>query len=148
MHLLRSALSFSVVTIAATCAITSASYAELPPDAYRSLQARSPEALTLTIEEVRVARARVPDGQLLRITADAKVDRVRRSKSGLKPGAAIQIKYARLERDRPMPGPSEPEVIVKGRSYPAFLSKEREGSAYTIAAGGFSFRSLDRTKGE
>jgi len=116
---------------------------ELPPYVYQDLQAKSPEALTIKVESVSIAASDEPTLKRLTITAGARVEKVLRSASGLKPGDAIRISYVRLEHKQPMPGPSEPEVLQKDRSYPAFLVKAEEDEAYSLAARSFSFRALN-----
>jgi hypothetical protein len=116
---------------------------ELPPYVYQDLQAKSPEVLTVKIESVSIATSDEPTLKRLTITAEARVEKVIRSASGLKPGDAIRISYVRLEHKQPMPGPSEPEVLQKDRSYPAFLVKAAEDQVYSLAARSFSFRATN-----
>ncbi|MDP9005267.1 MAG: hypothetical protein M3N12_10825 [Verrucomicrobiota bacterium] len=120
-----------------------AAHGELPPYVYQELQAKSPEALTIKVESVSVATSDEPTLKRLAITAEAKVEKVSRSAAGLKPGDAIRITYIRLEHKQPMAGPSEPEILQKGRSYPAFLAKAAEDQVYSLAARSFSFRLLN-----
>jgi hypothetical protein len=115
---------------------------ELPPYVYQDLQAKSPEALTIKVESVSIATSDEPSLKRLTITAEARVEKVVRSASGLKPGDAIRLSYVRLEHKQPMPGPSEPEVLQKDRSYPAFLVKAAEDQVYSLAARSYSFRAL------
>jgi hypothetical protein len=116
---------------------------ELPPYVYQELQTKSPEVLTIKVESVSIATSDEASLKRLTITADARVEKVIRSASGLKPGDAIRISYVRLEHKQPMAGPSEPEVLQKDRSYPAFLVKAPEDEAYSLAARSFSFRALN-----
>jgi hypothetical protein len=76
----------------------------------------------------------------LDITAEARVETVIRSASGLKPGDAIRISYVHLDHKLPLAGPSEPDVLQKGRSYPAFLAKAQKDEVYATTARGYSFR--------
>jgi len=116
--------------------------AELPPDAYRSMQRKAPEALRVTIEKVAVTKAKEMKTTVSNISAQARVDEVKRTATKLKPGDFIQISYQQRRHTVPMVGPSEPDIVEKGRTYPAFLRKG-DGGKYNVAAGGYSFRKLD-----
>lgn len=116
--------------------------AELPPDACRSMQSKAPEALRVTIEKVTVTRSKEKKATVSKISAQARVNEVKRTATKLKPGDTVQISYQHRRHNVPMAGPSEPEIIAKGRAYPAFLRKG-EGGKYNVAAGGYSFRKLD-----
>jgi hypothetical protein len=118
-------------------------HGELPPSVYKELQEKSPEALTIKVESVRILTTDEPKLKRLDITAKARVETVTRSASGLKPGDAIRIIYAHLEHKQPLFGPSEPAVLEEGRSYPAFLSKAEKDGFYTAAARGFSFSKVN-----
>jgi hypothetical protein len=112
---------------------------ELPPSVYKDLQANSPEALTILVEGVRVSSTQGKTATKLEITAEARVETIQRSASGLKPGDVIRIRYVHRDNKPPLPGPSEPEILTKNRIYPAFLIRS-EKEVYTTAAGGYSFR--------
>ena len=132
---LRSSCIFFVVITTAL-----STHAELPPSVYKDLQDKSPEALTIKVESVRISTTDEPRFKRLDITAEARVETVIRSASGLKPGDAIRISYVRLDHKQPLAGPSEPDILQKGRSYPAFLAKAEKDDVYTMAARGYSFR--------
>ena len=112
--------------------------AELPPSVYQELQEKSPEALNIKVEFVKIEKSEEPDLTRLSITAEAKVEKVTRSASGLKPGDQIRIGYTCVSHKQPIAGPSEPDIVKKGQSYPAFLT--RKDGVYTPAARGYSFR--------
>ena len=116
---------------------------ELPPSVYQELQKKSPEALTIKVEWVGVSTTNEATLKRLEVTAEARVEMVNRSSSGLKPGATIRIHYVRLDHKRPLPGPSEPEILRKGLTYPAFLVKAEKDEVYSTAAGGYSFRTAN-----
>ena len=113
--------------------------AELPPDAYRSYQVASPEALTIKVKSVKIAKHRQASGMRSEIEAEAEVQAVKRSASGVRIGDVIRINYSHISYSQPMAGPSQPDIIREGASYPAFLMKTKNG-AYTLAARGYSFR--------
>lgn len=116
---------------------------ELPPSVYKDLQEKSPEALMIKVESVRISTTDEPRFKRLDIMAEARIETVIRSASGLKPGDAIRISYVHLDHKQPLAGPSEPDVLQKGRSYPAFLSKTEKDKVYTTAAKGYSFRTVN-----
>ena len=112
--------------------------AELPLSVYQELQEKSSEALNIKVESVKVNKSEEPALTRLSITAEAKVETVTRSASGIKPGDRIRINYSYVSYKQPIAGPSEPDVLEKGQSYPAFLTGK--DGVYTPAARGYSFR--------
>ena len=112
--------------------------AELPPSVYQELQEKSAEALSIKVESVKIDKSEESALTRLSITARAKVESVTRSASGLMPGDRIRINYTYVDHKQPIAGPSEPDILKEGRSYPAFLTGE--DGVYTPAARGYSFR--------
>jgi len=112
--------------------------AELPPYVYQELQEKSPEALNIRVESVKLDKHEEPNFTRVSISAQAKVESVTRSASGLKPGDTIRINYSQVSYKRPVAGPSEPDILEKGERYPAFLSGT--DGIYSPAARGYSFR--------
>lgn len=117
-------------------------WAELPPDAYKSYQYSAAEALTIKVKSVQIVKRKEDGGTRWAITAEAQVESVTRSASGLRPGDSIRISYSHLESKEPIAGPSEPDILQEGRTYPAFLAKSN-ATSYTIAVAAASFRSLN-----
>jgi hypothetical protein len=113
--------------------------AELPPDVYKADQEKSPEALTIAVTRVKIQKTKESRGTRSNITAEAKVLEVKRSASKLRVGDTVRISYSHFRHDQPIAGPSEPDVLQKGRTYPAFLQKSAAGR-YTPAARGYTFR--------
>jgi hypothetical protein len=136
-RLRSSSIFFVVITTALS------THAELPPSVYKGLQDKSPEALTIKVESVRISTKDELRFKRLDIMAEARVETVIRSASALKPGDAIRISYVHLDHKQPLAGPSEPDVLQKSRSYPAFLSKAEKDKVYTTAASGYSFRTTN-----
>lgn len=116
---------------------------ELPPWVYKDLQDKSPEALIIKVESVKISTTDEPTFKSLSIAVKARVETVIRSASSLKPGDIISINYVRLDHKQSMPGPSEPDVLQQGRTYSAFLTKTEKNGTYTTAAKGYSFRTTD-----
>lgn len=113
--------------------------AELPPQVYQEYQNEAPEAVTLTVRSVKRTEKKETEFTSISIVAEARIDKVNRSATGLKPGDVIRIKYEHRKDREPMPGPSQPDIVTEGASYPAFLEKQKDGT-YGIAARGYSFR--------
>ncbi len=110
--------------------------AALPPGSYTSLQANAPEALKLRIEAVVSKR----QGEEWNETVQATVVAVTRSKTGLKVGDKIEIRYSRRAEDAPsMPGAMQAPKIEKGAETSAWLEKNPDGKFFELAAFGLSF---------
>lgn len=113
--------------------------AELPPSVYKGRQEKAPESLVIRVLSVRTEESDEPQLIRLAVTLEARVERVNRSRSGLKRGDVIRIRYEHRRYREPRAGPSEVPVLEKGRAYPAYLSKSGRGREYAPAAGGYSF---------
>src|SRR5918994_1304126 len=85
--------------------------AEIEPKYYREWQDKAPEVVTIRVTAVKPAvstqRHRSGDGLLIhtRVEAEATVETVERSASGLKPGDAIRIHYTTTRAEPEMAGP-------------------------------------------
>jgi hypothetical protein len=119
-----------------------ASRAELPPQVYKEYQARSPEALTIKVNSVTVTKADAPDGTRSDIAAQASIQAVERSATHLHVGDTIPVKYSHYTYKHPIAGPGQPEIIVQGRTYLAYLARSDKEETYVLAAGGRSFSPL------
>jgi hypothetical protein len=113
--------------------------AELPPDVYEEMKRRSPERISLTITSVKITKKPRPKGMQRLISAEARVTAVDTSGSGLRPGDKIRLQYINEKWAEPVVGPSEPEIVKKGRTYTAYLAHDRASASYKPAAGGHSF---------
>ena len=153
--LLCAGRSMGVFAVAAALmmvfAPASPSRAEIEPKYYREWQLKATEMLTIVPVSVRPsvtsARNRSGDGMLVhtRVEAEAIVESVTRTASGLKPGDAIRIEYTSTRAEPPMPGPRPIPVLKRGQSYPAFLFGVSKG-VYAPAAKGASFEPLIEPK--
>jgi hypothetical protein len=127
------------------------SQAEIEPKYYRAWQNKAPEVLTIRVGEVRPVVTSEPhrsgDGLLIRtrVDAEATVEKVERSASGLKPGDVIRIRYTATRADPPIAGPRPLPVLKRGETYPAFLLGVSKG-LYAPAAKGASFEPLIELK--
>ncbi|HEY7610997.1 MAG TPA: hypothetical protein VIF14_17350 [Alphaproteobacteria bacterium] len=123
------------------------SLAEIEPKYYREWQDKAPEVLTIRVGAVKPVmtseRHRSGDGMLIhtRIEAEATVEEVERSASGLKPGDTIRIHYTTTRAEPSMVGPRPLPVLKRGETYPAFLLGVSNG-LYAPAARGASFEPL------
>ena len=110
--------------------------AELPPWAYKEMQKKAPEYLTIEVLWVKTKAVR--DGK--EAETAARVAEVKRSKSGLQTGTVIRIHYVHVTKV--LAGPSRIPILEKGKRYPAFLAKadgKKSDKIYKPAAGGRSF---------
>ncbi len=137
----------SVLRAAALLVCLSASaLAELPPAVYKDMQAKSPERLTIRVKSVQTQERDEAERKIVAVTAEAEVLEVGRTASELKPGQTIRIRYVRTEYKEPIAGPSQVPILREGETYPAFLSRNKEGDTYAPAAGGYSFEVVEPEK--
>jgi hypothetical protein len=129
----------SLLAAALVVCLSASALAELPPYVYRDMQAKSPERLTIKVKSVKTEERDEPERKLIAVTAEAEVVEVERTASELKPGQTIRIRYTHTDYKQPMAGPSQVPVLREGETYPAFLSKNKDGDTYSPAAGGYSF---------
>lgn len=119
-------------------------YAELPPYVYENLQKKSPEVLMIKATKVTSPSNLFNLFNLFNhsreVTVEAKVLRVRTSKSGLKAGDIITIFYTTVtSRPSGWVGPSSLPILKESEIYDAFLTKSVEGNYYIPSARGQSF---------
>jgi hypothetical protein len=116
--------------------------AELPPYVYKDMQANSPESLVVKVLSVRTKNKNEPRLVRVSVTVEARVEQVKRTQAGLKPGQVIRIRYDHRRHKEPMAGPSEVPVLKKGQTLPAYLKKDDAGH-YAPAAGGYTFEAVN-----
>ena len=132
--------SILLVVLLASSGIVS--LAELPPYVYKERQQQAPESLIIRVRSVKTRETDEPRRKKIDVSVVAQVERVKRSKAGLKPGAVIRISYVHSQHKEPLAGPSEVPILQQGQVYPAYLMKSRKGKEYVPAAGGYSFREV------
>ncbi|MFD0896062.1 hypothetical protein ACFQ5Q_20800 [Luteolibacter ambystomatis] len=115
--------------------------AELPPDVYAHYQAEAPEVLQIRVEQVSSKPIGLFDWSKRIESVQATVLKVTRSKSGVKKGDRISIRYERLIPKGGWAGPSPAPQLEKGKEYPAYLEKSPDGT-FGLGARGKSFSSL------
>ena len=133
--------SISLVVLLASSGV--ASLAELPPYVYKERQQRAPESLIIKVRSVKTRATNEPRRKKIDVSVEARVERVNRSKAGLRPGAVIRISYVHSQHKEPLAGPSEVPILKEGRVYPAYLMKSGRRKDYAPAAGGYSFREVE-----
>jgi hypothetical protein len=116
--------------------------AELPPQVYKERQQQAPESLIIKVRSVKTRETDDPRRKTIDVEVEAQIERVVRSKTGLRAGDAIHISYVHTEYTEPLAGPSEVPILKKGDVCPAYLSGGEKGKRYVPAAGGYSFREV------
>ena len=116
-----------------------ASLGELPPYVYQEQQDKADEAIVIQVRSVTSIETELPNETESAVTVVARVEKVERTKAGLKAGDAIDIHYTRHERKQPTAGPSELPILSKDQTYHAFLNQAGKNQGYVPAAGGHSF---------
>ena len=112
--------------------------AKLSPHHYKGLQRNAPESLLISVTKVQTHQF---FSNTKGVTVKAKVEMVKRSKSGLKSGDIITIVYnTASSKPKGRVGPSSVPVLKKGELYNAFLKKYGDSDSYEPAARGKSFR--------
>ena len=114
--------------------------AELPPSAYKERQEKAPEALVIRVRSVSKRETNDEKWRQIDFTIEAEVQKVEHSATKLKPGTIIQIRYSQHQYREPIAGPSEVPALKEGQVCPAYLSGD--GKAYSPAAGGYSFETV------
>lgn len=133
---MRRALSFLVLLIAVT------GRAELPTSAYYDLEQSATEAVRITVQDVRVSL--VGEGWE-RVQWRARVDRVIRSKTGLKAGTVIRFEVTQPVASAMVPGPARAPHLRRGQRTIAFLNRDKKG-VITLAKHGRSFEVTPKPK--
>ena len=118
-------------------------WAELPPYVYKERQQKAPESLVIRVRSVKTRETDEPRRVRVDVEVEARVERVVRSKTGLRVGDAIRISYVHSRHKEPIAGPSEVPILKEGEKYPAYLSRDGREKKYIPAAGGFSFRKVE-----
>lgn len=131
-------LSVALVTLLASVTFAKA---ELPPDAYRRFQAEATEVLQIKVDQVSSKFVGFLDWSKRIETVQATVQKVTRSKSGVKAGDKITVRYERLLPKKGWAGPSPAPTLQRGKEYPAYLEKTTDGT-FDLGAQGKSFTEI------
>ncbi len=116
--------------------------AKIPPQVFHRQQARAEEQVRIRITSVTVTQTEDREA----VVAEATVETVDHSKSGLKQGESITIGFTRLIPKKSGPGPTQKGAnrsgpyLYKGESTCAFLNKQPDGT-YGLGASNRSFPS-------
>jgi hypothetical protein len=111
--------------------------AELPPSAYEKMQSEAPEVLRVHI--LRVDEQPTNDAAVQEVTMLAEALKVGRSKTKLKPGDMITIKYRVTTHQPGWAGPGEVPVLKDDQETVAYLVANTDAQDYAPAAGAMSF---------
>ena len=140
-----------IARLAILIAIAPFAFAELAPEVYRAMQQQAPELLYVEVTDVDIDRDfRKPSGcgffefEITRnVVLQAKVLRVMRSASNVKPGTMISVRYASLKQCEGWVGARPIPLLDEDQKVYAYLSRAERG--FVPAARGASFASdLDR----
>ena len=131
-------LKFSPGIVALTLVLVPYARAELPPGSYDELRIKAQEALIIEVESVTTKE--IKEG-FAEVILEARIVAVERSKSRLKKGSKIMIRYESLDTVKvPVhPGPRPIPILKKGEFYPAFLDEKKGTREFEPAAAGESF---------
>lgn len=110
--------------------LTVPALAELPPEAYRQMEAAAPEALRLRVTAVNRAYVSGRTREAQRVEAKAEVLSVTRSAAGLAAGATIALQYMHDPLPEDMAGPGPVPIVRRTAEYDAYL---RAGGPGTFA---------------
>lgn len=118
------------------CAVQHAR-AELPPSAYAQMKANASDVVEIEVTRVAFNRREREGLRDISVYADAKIIALTRSKSRLKIGDMISLRYITFEIIRPgWAGPGPIKTVQRGKRYRAWLKKS--GSYFYAAAKGQS----------
>ena len=115
-----------------------AAQAELPPFVYDEMKRDAEEVVVVQILKAPKADAKLI-GKRQQLIYEAKVLRITRSKSRLRPSATITIQSSYYTFGPGEVGPSNPRRLKKNDVVTAYLNKGKKAGEFQIAAGGHSF---------
>ena len=135
------------IAIAILLILASAVLADLSPDVYKDLQRKAPEVFSIQVSSVDVHRSFAkPSGcpffdfEVIRdVKVEARVLRVVRSGTGVRPGDVIEIEYSSISRCSDWNGPRSMQLLRKGDLVFAFLSRRGRTASFEPAARGATF---------
>lgn len=125
---------------------------------WATAQRRAPEALLVEVLAVRTQSKQSTSGRFTQIDTEvdgtARIQKVERSGSGLRPGMEIRIRYEatrQVVQDESRGGPEldtriggvEVPVLQAKKAHPAFLRRRPNEAAYEPVAGPYSFARLE-----
>ena len=111
--------------------------ASLPPSAYESLQAKAPEHLEIQILLAEINPTDEVDTFAVR--AEGRVEKVHRSKSGIKEGDIIVITYSVKDSSTGQPARGEIPFLAEGEQRVAYLENTGKPLEFRPAAAAMSF---------
>jgi hypothetical protein len=135
------------VAVAILLILGTAVQADLSPEVYKDLQRKAPEALYIQVTSVDLHRRFAKpagcgffDFEVIReVKVEARVLRVFRSESGVRPGDVIDISYSSIRRCSDWNGPRSIELLRSGDRVYAFLTRRGRTTSFDAAARGATF---------
>lgn len=114
-------------------------FAELPPSAYESMQAKASDYVRIEVLRVDVEPGDSPDQQ--KVSVVAVVTEVIRSASGLQSSDIINLSYTVTEHPPGWAGPGAVPILTEKQVTVAYLNKGESGD-FTPAAGRMTFENF------
>ena len=114
-------------------------FAELPPSAYESMQAKASDYVKIEVLRVDIEPGEAPNQQKIQVVA--MVTEVIRSASSLNPSDIVNISYLVTEHPQGWAGPGAIPILSEKQVTIAYLQKEESGD-FTPAAGRMSFENF------
>jgi hypothetical protein len=103
-----------VLLVALLASFSTVSLAELPPFVYKERQQQAPESLIIKVGSMKMRETDEPRRKRIDVSVEAQVERVNRTKTGLKAGDVIRINYVQSQYKVPLVGPSEAPILKEG----------------------------------
>jgi len=115
--------------------------AELPPSVYQESKKHAPEKVILMVNDLVCLSVNTAKTE---VKANVRVVAVCHSKSGLKEGDTIMVRYRTFKKQSAgWIGPAPVPLLKQQHLYKAFLKRNKKGDFYLPAAGGRSFKILN-----
>ncbi len=136
---------FQRLALVVVCIAAPLIFGEIAPEVYQAMQRAAPEVLYIEVTDVDIDRdLHKPSGCRFfeleverKVVAQAKVLRVVRSRTGVRPGTTISVTYTSLRQCSGFTGPRPIPVLEEGKKTYAYLASAKRG--FEPAALGASF---------
>lgn len=114
--------------------------AEIAPDEYQKMQLGSEEHLEILVRSV--SKKSWLFSRDTKVTVNAEVLVVHRSRTGLSEGDQITIAYTHTKQSKGWAGPRPIPILKRKSETSAFLAFDEQEKVYVPSARGYSFESL------
>jgi hypothetical protein len=112
------------------------------------MQRKAPESLVIKVLRIETTTSESERATETNVVVRAEVRSVERTRTNLKPGDVITIRYRNFEYRRPVPGPGSIPTLRTGETYPSFLEGSERPRGFYPAAGAYTFERLTDEKKE